>query len=161
LATYDVQRNFRFSTYYIDLLGDLSNQLGLSQAEILRRLLDQIDSRRSEILKAGQRLLDRLETKYGGHAEIVFRPDDSNSHHVVYVEGRRDESLIGIYGKGDQDRWRLYLGTRPSSEYEQGLFRQRPMFYVGAIDPDTPAAVSIHLGDLTTARQELRGLLGR
>jgi hypothetical protein len=162
LAAYDLQRNFRFSAYYIDLLADLSGQLEISQAEILRRLLELVDDRRAEILKIGQRLVEQLAQRYGRDAEIVFRPADSNSYHVVYIDGKRDDNLIGIHGKGrDGERWRLCLGTRPSSDYEQGLFRQRPMFYVGAIDPDSRAALSIHVSDLHEGTQELRGLLGK
>lgn len=54
----------------------------------------------------------------------------------------------------------MYLEPKVGSEYECSAFGQSPRLYIGEVDPRSPAALSIRIGECRREQQEFWGFLG-
>lgn len=165
-----VQKNFRLDQYYAGMLAWFSERFGASEAEILRRGLRFINYRYGMVLRLAERFIGALRDRYGEDARIELRLSEKYGVTAdVYVDGEHDKELIGHVGvgtfeersRGGRERWRLYLAPAPGSRYEPVPIPDlHADLYIGLIDPASPAAVSIRVGDLVPEMQEFWGLVG-
>ena len=177
-------KNFRFSDHHVGMLSFFSERFGTNESEIVRRALDDMNSRYGLALKFAERLIGKLRDHYGDDARLEIRPEADSGFEIssaqkghapsrwgdygeVFVDGQRCEGLIGTMSVerleerlSGRERYRVYLEAVPDSEYAFSAFGQHARLYIGEIDLRSPAALSIRLGDLRKEMQEFWGLVG-
>ena len=113
------QKNFRLSEYHAGMLAWFSRRFGVSETEIVRRALDQINSDYELALTLAKNFIKKLNDRYGADARIELRLADDQITADVLVDGELAPDLTGYVRLGPLEeraagieRYRLYLSHR-------------------------------------------------
>lgn len=167
-------KNFRLDDDRVALLAFFAERFGMTETEVFRRCLDDLNDRYGEALRVGELFIEELRERYGADARLELRLSADGTSFVsapahyapkfvphraeVRVNGELDESLYGKVISGTiedrirgRDHVRVFL--MPAAQEGDSLTDVVPKLYIGELDPGSPASLVIALQDLRKEMQ--------
>lgn len=157
-------RSIRLDDHYNGMLEWFAEQFQREPNEIIRLALDQLNMDYGAMLGSARTFIAQLRERFGEDAVLEFRPSSNPKYPAedfceVYVEGEPIDELIAPLGmtRTESGAFGPHRALYLQSQRWEG--RPTPNLYIGTIDPNSAAHVSIALADLKAEQQEYGSLL--